>query len=133
MHSYKPTYNSVELHARDKRVLDKYDKRENEMQRQHAFAQGQTTMTLYDLSNRANRLAELVGYEDIHEAIKEIETADIGATFRECLHRLQAAEARLEVEKMDSEVRRIKLEKLEKAHQALKEGNRYVACLFSSV
>ncbi|KJA18293.1 hypothetical protein HYPSUDRAFT_191202 [Hypholoma sublateritium FD-334 SS-4] len=117
MNSEKPTYSSTALRARDKRILDKHEKDTNALVRRHDFRQGAATMSMFDMEHRCQRIADLLGYTSISEAITEIETANIGATFRQCIHRLEVAEAGLEVEKTDNQTYRIRVKNMEKSQQ----------------
>lgn len=127
MPSDKPTYSSAALRARDKRILDKHEQETNALVRRHDFRQGAATMSMFDMEHRCRRIADLLGYANISEAITEIETANIGATFRQHIHRLEVAEAGLEVEKTDNQTFRIRVKNMEKAQQKLEHEHRYVS------
>ncbi len=87
---------------------------------------GAATMTIFDMKYRCQRIADLLGYANISEAIKAVETANIGATFSQCIHRLEVAEGALEVEKTDNQTFRIRVKNMEKAQQKLDHEHRYV-------
>ena len=129
MHSDKPTFACAAMRARDQRVLGNLEKERNALVRRHDFREGAATMTIFDMEYRSQRIADLLGYANILEAIKAIETANIGTTgtFSQCVHRLQVAEGALEVEKTDNQAFRIRVKNMEKAQQKLEHEHRYVS------
>ncbi|KAF8960813.1 DNA repair protein endonuclease SAE2/CtIP C-terminus-domain-containing protein [Flammula alnicola] len=122
MASEKATYSRTFLRERDQIVSEKHQSEINALNQKHFTLKRQAdeiSKNLFDSNNRGRRLAALLGYNDVYDAFIDIESAEHGILFRECVERVQTAEAQLSIEKTEVEILQAKLRKLEQAHRTL--------------
>jgi preprotein translocase subunit SecD len=123
------TYSSAQLRERDQRVNDK---RQEEIDSLNAKIQklrqnyDSVSNNLIDVVNRERRLVEALGFDSVYEAQIAIESADHPLSFRECMERVQTAEAQLNIEKKEVEILQAKLRNSESETKVLEAKYQYV-------
>ena len=129
MSAQNVTYSGAQLRERDQRVNDK---RQEEIDSLNAKIQklrqnyDSVSNNLFDVANRERRLVEALGFDSVYEAQIAIDSADYPISFRECIERVQTAEAQLHIEKKEVELLQAKLRNTESETKMLEAKYQYV-------
>ncbi|KDR79382.1 hypothetical protein GALMADRAFT_243412 [Galerina marginata CBS 339.88] len=122
-----PSYSGSHLRERDQLILEKHEEEINALQAKFwrlKYSADEISKNLFDASNRGRRLAESLGFNDVFDAQVAIDSAEHSVTYRECLERLQIAEAQLSVEKKDVQILQAKLHEKEQENKKLAKEKR---------
>jgi len=123
------TYSSAQLRERDQRVNET---RQQEIDSLNAKIQklkqnyDSVSSELFSVANRERRLAEALGFESVYEAQIAIDSTDYPISFRNCMERVQTAEAQLFMEKKEVELLQAKLRDIEGENKLLTAKHQYV-------
>ncbi|KAF9481755.1 hypothetical protein BDN70DRAFT_875891 [Pholiota conissans] len=124
MASGKASYASTALRERDQQLHGKHQGQLDDLQRRHAYVERNMNAKLFDATNRGHKLAELLGYSGLDEALMDIGSAGLGPSLRDSVQRVQAAKARLELEQIDNKILQAKLEKKDREYKDLQVQNK---------
>lgn len=123
------TYSSAQLRARDQRVNQT---RQQEIDVLNAKIQklkqnfDSVSNELFSVANRERRLIEALGFESVYEAQIAVNSTDYPISFRNCMERVQTAEAQLHIEKKEVELLQAKLQDVEGENKLLTAKHQYV-------
>ena len=123
------TYSSAQLRERDQRVnetrqqeIDALNSKMQKLRQNYDSA----SKELFSVVNRERRLVEALGFESVYEAQIAIDSTDHPISFRNCMERVQTAEAQLLIEKKEGELLQAKLRDIESENKLLTAKHQYV-------
>jgi hypothetical protein len=122
----KTTYSSISLRERDQQLQAQHQSELNDLKRRHAYVERSLNIKLFESSNHARKLVELLAYSSLDEALHDIESAGLGPGLRDSIQRVQEANARLKLEQVEVQLLQAKLAKSEQDLKALVEKNKCV-------
>jgi ribosomal protein L16 Arg81 hydroxylase len=124
------TYSSAQLRERDQRVnetrqkeIDALDAKIQKLRQNYDSVSNE----LFSVANRERRLVEALGFESVYEAQIAIDSTDYPISFRNCMERVQTAEAQLHIEKKEVELLQAKLRDIEGENKLLTAKYQYVS------
>jgi hypothetical protein len=123
------TYSSAQLRERDQRVNET---RQKEIDSLNAKIQklkqnyDSVSSELFSVANRERRLIEALGFESVYEAQIAIDSTDYPISFRNCMERVQTAEAQSLIDKKEVELLQAKLRDIEGENKLLMAKHQYV-------
>ncbi|KAF8191271.1 DNA repair protein endonuclease SAE2/CtIP C-terminus-domain-containing protein [Pholiota molesta] len=122
----KTTYSSISLRERDQQLQAQHQSELNDLKRRHAYVERSLNIKLFETTNHARKLVELLAYSSLDEALHDIESAGLGPGLRDSIQRVQEANARLKLEQVEVQLLQAKLAKSEQDLKALVEKNKAV-------
>ncbi|KIM38589.1 hypothetical protein M413DRAFT_243905 [Hebeloma cylindrosporum] len=130
------TYSSAQLRERDQRVnetrqqeIDSLNTKNQKLRQNYDSVSSE----LFAVANRERRLVEDLGFESVYEAHVAIESTDFPISFRNCMERVQTAEAQLQSEKKEVELLQAKLRDVEGENKLLKVKHHTLESRFDSM
>jgi len=123
------TYSGAQLRERDQRVNEAWQQEIDSLNakiQKHRQNYDSVSKELFSVANRERRMIEALGFESVYEAQIAIDSADYPISFRNCMERVQTAEAQLDIEKKEVELLRAKLRDVEGECKLLNAKHQYV-------